>query len=47
MTRTQVYFVKFTLIMGMVAITQLLFLGVLLLVGTARGFSEPPPWPSM
>lgn len=46
-TRTQVYFVKFALIMGMVALTQLLFLGVLLLVGAALGFSEPPPWQTL
>lgn len=43
-SRTQVYVVKFVIVMLMLAATQLLLLIVLLLVGFARGFSDPIPW---
>ncbi|GIP38412.1 hypothetical protein J31TS4_16920 [Paenibacillus sp. J31TS4] len=43
-TRTRVYIVKFLFVMGLVALTQLLFLAVLLLIGTAKGGGGAIPW---
>ncbi|PYI53749.1 ABC transporter permease [Paenibacillus flagellatus] len=43
-SRLQVYVIKFVYVMLLVAFTQLLFVIVLLLIGTALGFSAPIPW---
>ncbi|MBB6730559.1 ABC transporter permease [Cohnella zeiphila] len=43
-SRTQVYVVKFILVMLMLAVTQLLLFAALLLVGFAHGFNGPIPW---
>ncbi|PLS17292.1 hypothetical protein CVD28_12035 [Bacillus sp. M6-12] len=42
--RSNIYLVKFMLVMGLIAISQLLILGGLLLIGQLKGFSEPIPW---
>lgn len=43
-TRTSVYMVKFLLVLGLLALTQLLFMGGLLLVGEIKGYSGEIPW---
>lgn len=43
-SRTHVYFVKFSVVMLMLAATQLLLLTALLIVGLAHGFDAPIPW---
>ncbi|MBB6671350.1 ABC transporter permease [Cohnella nanjingensis] len=43
-SRTQVYFVKFAVLMLLLAATQLLLLAALLAVGWANGISSPVPW---
>ncbi|MDR0269041.1 ABC transporter permease [Paenibacillus sp.] len=43
-TRTGVYFAKYTVIMVMLALIQVLFLGGFYLVGTIKGFSTPIEW---
>lgn len=46
-TRTQVYVVKFTIVMLLLGAVQLLFLAVLLLLGAVLGFSQPIPWAAL
>lgn len=43
-SRSSVYLAKFALVLGLLAITQLLFVAALLAVGAIRGFSAPIPW---
>ncbi|MGD6856099.1 ABC transporter permease [Bacillus infantis] len=43
-SRRNVYIVKFSLVMGLIAVSQLLFLGGLLLVAQLKGFDAPIPW---
>lgn len=43
-TRTSVYMVKFLLVLGLLALTQLLFMGGLLLIGEIKGYSGEIPW---
>lgn len=43
-TRSQVFLVKFGFVVLLLAITQLLFLAAVLLVGLALGFAFPIPW---
>ncbi|GAB2697432.1 ABC transporter permease [Paenibacillus thermoaerophilus] len=43
-TRSQVYLMKFVFVMMLLAITQLLFLTGLLLIGAVLGFQGPVPW---
>lgn len=43
-TRTQVYVVKLAVVMLLLALTQLLVLAALLIVGGANGFSSSVPW---
>lgn len=43
-SRTGVYFVKFGLVMLLVALSQLLLWGGLLLIGFCQGFTDPIPW---
>ncbi|HWO53937.1 MAG TPA: ABC transporter permease [Paenibacillus cookii] len=43
-TRTGVYFAKYTVVMMMLAIIQLLFLGAMLLVGAIKGIDAPVDW---
>nr|WP_072327777.1 MULTISPECIES: ABC transporter permease [unclassified Paenibacillus] len=42
--RSQVFLVKFGFVVLLLAVTQLLFLGLLLLVGMSLGFAFPIPW---
>ncbi|UQZ34508.1 hypothetical protein C2I18_13870 [Paenibacillus sp. PK3_47] len=44
-TRSSVYLAKYTLIMGMLAAVQLLFLAALLGIGFLREAEGPVPWP--
>jgi hypothetical protein len=46
-TRTGVFFAKYTVIITMLALMQVLFLGAILLVGTIKGFSAPVEWDIM
>lgn len=43
-TRTSVYIVKFLLVLGLLAFTQLLFLAGLLLIGEIKGYAGEIPW---
>ncbi len=43
-TRTGVYFAKYTVVMVMLAFIQLLFLGAMLLVGAIKGIDAPVDW---
>lgn len=43
-SRTQVYVVKFLYVMGLIALTQLLFLAVLLGIGFSQGGGSSIPW---
>ncbi|WP_274654359.1 ABC transporter permease [Paenibacillus humicola] len=43
-SRSQVYLVKFLFVMLLIAVTQLLFLAALLLIGTSLGFAGEVPW---
>jgi lantibiotic transport system permease protein len=43
-TRTQVYVVKYLYIAGLIAVTQLLFLGVMLIIGLFHGGGDAIPW---
>jgi hypothetical protein len=43
-SRTSVYVVKFALVLGLLAVTQLLFVAGLLAVGAAKGYAGPIPW---
>lgn len=43
-SRTSVYLAKFTIVAAMLAITQLLLLGGILLVGQIHGLQDPIPW---
>lgn len=43
-TRSSVYFAKYTMVMGLLAVVQLLFLAVLLGMGVVRGVDVPVPW---
>ncbi|BFH59946.1 ABC transporter permease [Paenibacillus azoreducens] len=46
-TRTGVFFAKYTVIIIMLALMQVLFLGAVILVGTIKGFSAPVEWDIM
>jgi len=46
-SRTQVYVVKFLLVMFLLAVTQLLLFAAILAVGLAHGLSDPIPWREM
>ncbi|WP_088834720.1 ABC transporter permease [Paenibacillus tyrfis] len=43
-SRTQLYLAKFTIVLALLAVTQLLLLAVVLGVGTVRGFTSAVPW---
>ncbi|MEF2969167.1 ABC transporter permease [Paenibacillus sp. M1] len=43
-SRTAVYLAKFTIVAGLLAICQLLFLTGVLVAGWIQGFTEPVPW---
>ncbi|MED1487941.1 ABC transporter permease [Bacillus smithii] len=43
-TRKNVYFVKFFMVLGLLGMTQILFVGAFLLIGILKGFSAPVPW---
>lgn len=43
-TRKSVYFVKFGIVLGLLAITQLLFFAGLMAVGVIKVYEEPIPW---
>lgn len=43
-SRSNVYLAKFIIVVGLLFVTQLLFLGGLLLVGQLKGFEEAIPW---
>ncbi|WP_330999670.1 ABC transporter permease [Cohnella fermenti] len=43
-SRTQIYVVKFAVVMGLLALTQALLLIALIAVGLSRGFDDPIPW---
>ncbi|GJM80679.1 hypothetical protein HMSSN139_31750 [Paenibacillus sp. HMSSN-139] len=43
-SRSAVYLAKFTVVIGLLAISQLLFLAALLLVALVQGISGPLPW---
>ncbi|WP_019913972.1 ABC transporter permease [Paenibacillus sp. HW567] len=44
-TRSSVYFAKYTMVMGLLAAVQILFLAALLGMGVVRGVAGPLPWP--
>jgi len=46
-SRSQVYMTKFIVIMMLIGLVQLLFLVLLLLIGTLLGFGNPIPWPHL
>ncbi|AJY75764.1 ABC transporter permease [Paenibacillus beijingensis] len=43
-TRSQVFLVKFGFVVLLLAVTQIIFLAALLLIGLALGFAFPIPW---
>lgn len=43
-SRSAVYLAKFTVVLGLLAISQLLFLAALLIVALVQGISGPLPW---
>ncbi|RKN84302.1 ABC transporter permease [Paenibacillus ginsengarvi] len=43
-SRSSVFVVKFAIVLGLLAFTQLLLVAGLLAVGTLKGFAEPVPW---
>lgn len=43
-SRSKVYLAKFIVILGLIAITQVLFVSGLLLVGQLKGYEEAIPW---
>ncbi|MBW4839881.1 MAG: ABC transporter permease [Paenibacillaceae bacterium] len=43
-SRSAVYMAKFTVVLGLLAISQLLFLAALLIVAQVQGISGPLPW---
>ncbi|MBU7314150.1 ABC transporter permease [Paenibacillus oleatilyticus] len=43
-SRTQLYLAKFTIVIALLAVTQLLLLAVVLTIGTIKGFTSAVPW---
>ncbi|MDR9852350.1 ABC transporter permease [Paenibacillus sp. VCA1] len=43
-TRTGVFFAKYSVVIGMLAFMQILFLGAMLLVGSIKGIDAPVEW---
>ncbi|MNO18638.1 ABC-2 family transporter protein [compost metagenome] len=43
-SRSAVYMAKFTVVFGLLAVSQLLFLAALLIVAQVQGISDPVPW---